>query len=97
MIKLKIVNEIQRGTCYFDASYIAPYDEKKWADNRIYKFRTLKEIVEFMDTCNIEFNARAKSSFTMFEWGSVNKHWYIDRRHNNQIVLYISAELEVLD
>lgn len=111
MVTLKIKNWLQKGRDYkeidpsgvfakineSDNSLVKPYDTEKWKDGRIYEFDTLREVVEFINSCDIEFTEEAEADFTNWTWSELDLDHYIDPSEDNLIIFSISMHEEWRD
>lgn len=76
---------------------IKPYDEKKWKDGSIYEFNTLKEIGDFIDSCDIDFTEEYEEyeDFSSWYWEEIDIEYHIDKSEDNLMVLLISSHSEI--
>lgn len=77
---------------------IKPYDEEKWKDGSVYEFNTLKEVREFIDSCDIDFTDEyAERSFSQWSWEEIDIDYEIGKEEDNLIYLYIGTHDEWRD
>ena len=106
-IKLIINNRLE-GDLYFDQfdfnlkkfvqiRKIESYDEKKWKDGSVYEFNTLKEIKEFIDSCDIDFTDEYVKEFNDYSWDEIDIHYSIDPSEDNLMRLYIESHKMCID
>lgn len=75
-----------------------PYDEDKWKDGKIYNFETLKEVINFIDTCDIDFTDEyACMEFSTWNWEEIDIDYFINPKEDNRIDLYIGTHQEWRD
>lgn len=105
-MKLIIKNSLEGSDLYykfFDTSTgefvkkrkINQYDEKKWKNGSVYEFNTLKEMGDFINSCDIEYTEEYvdyEFSDCMYEYIDID--YYIDKSEDNLMVLSISSQLE---
>ena len=106
-IKLIINNQLEDELC--SAQYdpntkksveirrIKPYDERKWKDQSVYEFNTLKEMKEFIDSCDIDFTDEYAARFCCWDWEEIDIDYYIDPSEDNLIILRIGSHSEWRD
>ena len=107
-LKLVIKNELENGLYYerynpetnefVSARRIEQYDENKWKNGSIYEFNTLKEMCEFIDTCDIDFTSEyANYEFSEWSWEEIDIDYYIDPSKDNLMIMIISSYHEFRD
>lgn len=102
MITLKIKNWFQKDRDYketddgrfyqvnnSETSYLKPYDEEKWKDGKTYEFETLKDLVHFCDSCEIEFTDDILNAATDWNWDVLEKKFHIDDSEDNLVIFEI--------
>lgn len=102
MITLKIKNWFQKDPDYRETSdgryytvndcesdYIEPHDEEKWKDGKTYEFNTLREIVNFCESCDIRFKDEIVKSFNQWSWCELCKEFHIDDSEDNLVIFEI--------
>ena len=105
-IKLIINNRLE-GDLYYDQfdfnlkkfvkiCKIESYDEKKWNDGSVHEFNTLKEIKEFIDSCDIDFTDEYVKNFDDYSWDEIDIHYSIDSSEDNLMRLYIESHKECI-
>lgn len=107
MMKLVIKNELEHGGLYHDfydpntgkfvkKRRIEPYDEEKWKDGSVYEFNTLKEMCDFIDSCDIDFTEDYEEyeHFNSWYWEEIDIDYYIDKSEDNLMILLISSHAE---
>ena len=110
MIKLKIVNWFQKDECYkeqlddrfwrvneSDSDYVKPYNEEKWKDGRIYEFETLREVLNFTESCDIDFTDEVKNAMCRWTWYELDFEYSIDASEENLMIFDISMHEEYRD
>lgn len=78
-------------------SSIKPYDMEKWKDGKLYEFKTLKEVKNFIDSCDIQFTDECVNSFSEWGWQELDMDYYIDDSEENLIIFSISTHQEWRD
>ena len=106
-IKLIINNRLESDLYYdrFDpiskkfvqTRKIKSYDEKKWKDGSVYEFNTLKEIREFVDSCDIDFTDEYMENFGGYTWEEIDRNYFIDPSEDNLMRLFIESHTECID
>lgn len=76
---------------------VKPYDMEKWKNGKIYEFNTLREVNEFIDSCNLEFTEESIESYTCCDWYNIKIYYRIDQYEDNLINLFITYERESND
>ena len=76
---------------------IEPYDEKKWKNGSVREFNTLKEMREFIDSCDIDFTEKYAENFSNYDWEEIDINYYIDPSEDNLMKLYIGSHREWRD
>lgn len=76
---------------------VRSYDEEKWKDGRIYEFNTLKEVQEFINTCDIWFTDEKIDTFNCWTWEEIDKEIWIETCEDNLIVFCISSHEEIIE
>lgn len=76
---------------------IKPYDESKWKDLSVYEFNTLKEMKEFIDSCDIDFTDEYVKEFNDYSWDEIDIHYSIDPSEDNLMRLYIESHKMCID
>lgn len=76
---------------------VKPYDMDKWKDGRIYEFETLKDVKEFIDSCDIEFTDEVEEGFCDWSWMGMVFGNYIDPSEDNLMIFEISCHPEWRD
>ncbi len=76
---------------------IESYDEKKWKDGSVYEFNTLKEMADFIDSCDIDFTEEYAKRFGNWSWEEIDIEYYIDKSEDNLMILLISSHDEWRD
>lgn len=106
MIKLKIKNwfeecnsvNIQEFSLetkeFVTIRRIEKYDKEKWKNEAIYEFNTLKELQNFIDTCDICFTEKYAERFGLWDWEEIDLNLYIDNSEDNLMVFDISSHQE---
>lgn len=110
MITLKIKNWFQKDPSYEETSYvrpyiikegetdyIEPYDEEKWKDGKTYEFNTLREIVNFCESCDIRFKDEIVKTFNNRCWCDLYKRFCIDDLEDNLVIFEIFMREEWID
>lgn len=100
MIDLVINNTLINDLMYHNRGHIKtfkPYDKEKWADGKRYKFDTLKEVKEFIDTCDIDFSEEYKKRFSQWGWWEIDRDLDILTSEDNLIQFHIGAHEEWRD
>lgn len=106
-IKLIIENELECDL-YFDhynpdtketkkIRRVKHYDENKWNDGHTYEFNTLKEVINFIDTCDIDFTDEYGERFCEWDWEEIDIDYYIDSKEDNLIIMLIASHNEWRD
>ena len=106
-IKLIINNRLEDDLYYdqFDPNLkkfvqnrkIKSYDEKKWKDGSVYEFNSLKEIQEFIDSCDINFTDEYAKNFNDYNWEEIDINYFIDPSEDNLMRLFIESHKECRD
>lgn len=77
---------------------IKPYDEDRWKNNSVYEFNTLKEMKDFIDSCDIDFTDEyADVKFNCWYWEEIDIDYYISDEEDNLMILYIGSHEEWRD
>ena len=76
---------------------IEPYDEEKWKNGTVYEFDTLKEMFEFIDSCDIDFTKEYAESFGQWSWEEIDIDYYICPTEYNLMLLRIGSHPEWRD
>lgn len=77
---------------------IERYDEEKWKDGSVYEFNTLKEMGEFIESCDINFTKEYEDrKFGEWSWEEIDIDYYIDPSEDNLMILMISSHCEWRD
>lgn len=108
-MKIKLVIENYLEECLYGKVYdhnlknhveirrIEPYDEEKWKNGSVYEFNTLKEVHEFIDSCDIDFTEEYADRFNSYDWEEIDIDYRIDPSEDNLMVLFIGSHQEWRD
>lgn len=106
-MKLVINNLLEDGLYYdfFDPNTrefvkrrrIERYDEEKWKDGTVYEFNTLKEMADFIESCDIDFTEDYEKRFSDLGWEEIDIGYHIDTSEDNLMVLVISSHNEWME
>ena len=74
---------------------IKQYDEDKWKNDSVYEFDTLKEMKDFIDSCDIDFTDEyADLKFDRWSWEKIDIDYYIGDKEDNLMFLSIGSHSE---
>lgn len=106
MITLRIENWFQRNEMATEEDpfhyevepfEIKPYNREKWKDGKLYEFKTLRDVINFIDSCDIDFTEECKATFCKWDWKEIDLDYRIDSSEENLIILEISMHEEWID
>lgn len=100
-----VINNLLEGELYYDffdpntmefvkRRRIERYDEEKWKDGTVYEFNTLKEMADFIESCDIDFTDDYEKSFSKWSWEEIDIEYRIDTSEDNLMILIISSHRE---
>lgn len=108
MIKLIINNNLENHYWYYndyienDRDYLLEEviycDFEKIKDGRIYEFNNLKEVKEFIDSCEINFTEDYRKNFYEWEyWEKIDVILDISNDEDNLLIYTIDVNGEYID
>ena len=108
MIKLKIENYLEnhrflynKGINFDFKKYsleeIIDGDLEKIKDGRIYEFNNLKEVKEFIDSCEIDFTEEYQKHWDEWEWEELDLTLDISNEEDNLLIYEINAHWDCRD
>lgn len=112
MIKLRIINEfIKEEKEWIDSGKpenwnygelpflgLKEYDKNTWNDGKEYKFNSLKELQEFVDSLDLEWTDKFDINCNgRWSWYEIDKKLHIDTEEDNLMIIHISYHEEWRD
>lgn len=105
MIKLRIDNYLENRNWdhnkginsdfqRYSLEEIIDIDLEKIKNGRIYEFNNLKEVKEFIDSCEIDFTEEYEKHFDEWEWEEIDLTLDISDEEDNLLIYEIEAHTE---